>query len=236
MAPRIGAGEIALRRIEAQQHAVLVADDGEGDRGIGHGETLHGVHRLVALAAHRLHEFEARRRRIEEVAHLDARAGRMRRGLRRRLDAAVDGERPGCFGAAAPARQPEPAHRADRGQRLAAESEAPDAQEIVLGQLRGAVTLDGERELVPRHALAVIADGDEALAAVAQHHLDAARAGVDRVLDQLLHRRGGALHHLAGGDAVDQDRRQLANRHGTYCALYRAAALWLRQRRALSPR
>ena len=40
------------------------------------------------------------------------------------------------------------------------------------------------------------------------------RAGVDRVLDQFLDGGGRALDHLARGDAIDQDRRQLADRHG----------------------
>jgi hypothetical protein len=34
--------------------------------------------------------------------------------------------------------------------------------------------------------------------------LDPSRARVDRVLDQLLQRAGRALHHLAGGDPVNQ--------------------------------
>ena len=53
----------------------------------------------------------------------------------------------------------------------------------------------------------------EAAAAVAQRHIDARGAGVDGVFDQLLHRRGRPLDHLAGGDAVDQIGRKDANRH-----------------------
>ena len=44
--------------------------------------------------------------------------------------------------------------------------------------------------------------------------VDAPRAGVDRVLDQLLDRRSRPLDHFAGGDAVDQQRIEAANRHG----------------------
>ncbi len=51
------------------------------------------------------------------------------------------------------------------------------------------------------------------LAAVAQAHLDPRGAGVDRVFDQFLDRRRRALDDLAGGDAVDQDRRQQTDRH-----------------------
>src|SRR5260370_87354 len=45
------------------------------------------------------------------------------------------------------------------------------------------------------------------------------RAGGDGVLDEFLDRRGRALDDFAGGDAVDQDRRQLADGHASYCAL-----------------
>src|SRR5207302_11149165 len=81
------------------------------------------------------------------------------------------------------------------------------------GQLRGAVALDRERELVRGHAGAVVADRDQRLAALAQPDLDAGRAGIDRILDQFLDGRRRALDDLAGGDAVDDDGRQLADRH-----------------------
>ena len=41
--------------------------------------------------------------------------------------------------------------------------------------------------------------------------VDAPRAGVERVLDQLLHRRSRPLDHFAGGDAVDQQRIEAAD-------------------------
>ena len=51
---------------------------------------------------------------------------------------------------------------------------------------------------------------DQRLAAVLELDPHVARAGVERVLDQLLDRRGRALHHLARGDlvgdGVGQDR------------------------------
>ena len=45
-------------------------------------------------------------------------------------------------------------------------------------------------------------------------HLDRARPGVERVLDQFLDRRRRPLDHLARGDAVDDERIETANRHG----------------------
>ena len=61
-------------------------------------------------------------------------------------------------------------------------------------------------------AVAVVGDPDQPLAAVGIGDVDAPRAGVERVLDQLLHRRGRALHHLARRDAVGGRRVELADR------------------------
>ena len=108
----------------------------------------------------------------------------------------------------------QPADRADRRQRLAAKAQGGDAQ---ADRHRAASRCSGARPPsdsssgfmpLPSSATAI-----SALAAVVQHDVDARRAGVDRVLDQFLHRRRRALDDLAGGDAVDQDRRQETDRH-----------------------
>ena len=53
-----------------------------------------------------------------------------------------------------------------------------------------------------------------AAAAAVGDDLDAARAGVERVLDQLLDDARRPLDHLAGGDAVDDGFGELADGHG----------------------
>ena len=57
------------------------------------------------------------------------------------------------------------------------------------------------------HAVPVVLDAHQALAAVLDGDGDAARAGVDGVLDQLLDDRGGPLDDLAGRDLVCEVRR-----------------------------
>src|SRR5437762_11552099 len=77
------------------------------------------------------------------------------------------------------------------------------------------MSLDGEPQLLRRHAAAVIDDRDEAAPAFLEGHRDALGGGIDGVLDQLLHRAGRPLDHLAGGDLVDQGGRKTAQRaHG----------------------
>jgi hypothetical protein len=73
------------------------------------------------------------------------------------------------------------------------------------------MAFDGELQVVAVHAGAVVIDGDQRPAAVAQHDVDAARAGIEAVLHQFLDRAGRPLDHLAGGDAVDGGLGQAAN-------------------------
>ncbi len=76
------------------------------------------------------------------------------------------------------------------------------------------MAIDGEREVAMAHAAAVIGDADTPAAAAVGEDVDPARAGVDRVLHQFLHHARRPLHHLAGGDAVDDLFGELADGHG----------------------
>ena len=135
----------------------------------------------------------------------------------------------------------QPRHRADRGQRLAAEAERADGEQVVAGELGGGVALDGEFEIGARHAGAVVGDADQPAAAAVGDDVDAAGAGIERVLDQLLDHARRPLDHLAGGDAVDDCFRQLADGHGGLLLANSAATLAVRdgageaQARALPP-
>src|SRR5262249_40415191 len=103
-------------------------------------------------------------------------------------------------------------HGADRRQRLAAKPEAPHAEEIVRAvDLARRVARERERQILARHPAAVVDDADLALASLRDLDDHAARAGIDRVLDQLLHDRGRPLDHLAGRDLVDHRLGKNAN-------------------------
>ena len=72
-----------------------------------------------------------------------------------------------------------------------------------------------EREVRGRDAVAVVGDPDQRPAAVGDGHVDPRGARVERVLDQLLDRRGRALDHLAGRDPVDGQRIERPDGPGT---------------------
>src|ERR1700736_1335636 len=75
------------------------------------------------------------------------------------------------------------------------------------------MTVDREFEIGAAHALAVVGDADQAAAAAIGEHVDAGRAGIERVLDQFLDHARRTLDHLAGGDAIDGGWIKLADGH-----------------------
>ena len=112
-------------------------------------------------------------------------------------------------------RQAQPRDGGNRRQRLAPEAERDDTLEIIeRADLARGVTLERDCQLLTRNPAAIIAHANEAGAAALHLDLDARRASVEAVLDQLLHDRGRTLDDLARGDLVDQVVRQDANRAG----------------------
>ena len=194
-----------IGRRQIEQGAFLALQP-EGDRRMSHGEPPQGVGHMTGFSTRLLQELEAGGRRKEEIAYLDPGAGRMRGRLRLALRPALDLQDPGSVGANRPRGDREAADRGDRRQRLAAETKRANVGKIVARQLRGAVPLDGELQLLRRHADAVVDDGEEGAPALLEADADAAGTGIDRILHQLLHRARRTLDHFAGGDAVDERR------------------------------
>ena len=78
------------------------------------------------------------------------------------------------------------------------------------------MTLDRQPDFIRRHAATVIGNTDEATAAFFQISDDAARTGIKRVLEQLLHRISGALDNFTGGDLIDEVIWQAADLHAAH--------------------
>src|SRR6185437_8286488 len=155
-------------------------------------------------------EFAPRRHGVEQVAHLDGGAHRMRRGLwcarALRFDAGA------AIVPRAPRGDRHPRYRCDRSQRLAAKAHARDTRQVIEARdLAGRVRRQRQRQFVRRDARAVVAHADQAHATLLDLDIDATRTGIEAVLGQLLHHRRGAFDHLTGGDLVDQFRRKRAD-------------------------
>src|SRR5439155_203735 len=93
-----------------------------------------------------------------------------------------------------------PRDRCDGGQRLAAEPERRHADQVRgLANLARGMTRQRELRIGAAHARAVVADSNQALPTILDVDADRAGAGIECVLDQLLHHRPGPLDHLARG-------------------------------------
>ncbi len=193
------------RRRQRLDHLLAVGQHRHAELGEAQRERRHGLDARPRLAAGRAQEFPAGGGVEEQRAHGHGRA----RLPHRVLDG---GDQPAGGGEARarirlPARgrrlQLEAAHRRDRGQRLAPEPEGADAHEIVgRADLAGGVPVEREQRVLAPHALAVVGDADQRLAAGLDGDRHRAGLRVERVLEQLLEHGGRALDHLARRDAV----------------------------------
>ena len=99
--------------------------------------------------------------------------------------------------------------RGETGQGFTAKAEARDAFEIVKrGDFTGGVARQRQWQINGRHANAVVGNGQVLDAALKQRNVDAHRARIKRVFQQLFQRRCRSLNHLACGDLVDQQFRE----------------------------
>src|SRR5688500_4043258 len=140
---------------------------------------------------------------MEQIPYFDRRALRHARFGDGRQGAAIDPHLGAGDRLARPAAQDEMRYRGDARERLAAESQRGNAVEVFrAAYLARGVTFHGQTRILRLHALAVVLDANQLLAAQLRDDHDSARAGVNRVLDQLLDDRCRPLDDFASGDLV----------------------------------
>ena len=188
----------------------------EVHRGMRQRRAVHDVAHVLDLGAGGLHELEPGRDMVEQVPHLDGGPRRTARGRGTSLPAVLHAvPAPELLGSRT-RHHLHGRHRGDAGQRLAAKAHGGDARQVRLAaNLAGGMALEGQGNVLPGHALAVVADPDEGRAVALHQHRDLACAGIEGVVHQLLDHRRRPLHHLAGGDAVDERVGQHGDLHGT---------------------
>ena len=208
-----GAGEVAaeqgvhraLRAAVAGGEELLaaVAYAAHGDVGAAQGAAQRRREAGRALGPVALQELAPGGRVVEEAAHGDARAlGRA--GLVHLADVAgVEAHVRALARAALAGGELDVRDAGDGGQGLAAEAERAYALEAALvGELAGGVAQEGDPGVLGGHPAAVVGHADELRAAAGEFYRYVARPGVHGVLNELLHRRGRALHHLARRNQV----------------------------------
>src|SRR5262249_55226791 len=140
-----------------------------------------------ALGAHGAQELATGGDVEEEITHFDDRPGRATARGKLYRPSALDAHL-GAFVVARAARaQDKPAHGRDARKGLAAETEAPDAPQIVDAlDLARRMPQDGRRSILAAHAAAIVGDTHELGAAAFDVDTDAPRSSVDGVFDELL--------------------------------------------------
>ncbi len=179
------------------------ARQGESDFRVAERKLRHHPRHLRGFTRVGLEKLPARRQVVEEVADFDGRAFGSADLLNRGNRAAVDPDLGPRDLAAQTALHDEMRDRRNAGQGFAAEAERVDGRQIVCPpDLARRVTLERQARILRAHALAVVLDPHETLPAQLDVDLNAPRAGVDRVFDELLDDRGRPLDYFAGSNLV----------------------------------
>jgi hypothetical protein len=154
-------------------------------------------------------------RRVEkEVVDGDRGPRRSGRGARRRRLVALDINPSRLLGAGRPGDHRHPAHRRERRQGLAPETQRGNRVEVRRRvDLARGVRGHGQGQLVVDDAVTVVGDPDQVAAAVFDGDVDVRGPGVEGVLHELLDDAGRPLDHFAGGDLVYDERRQDVDGH-----------------------
>lgn len=196
-----------VRRGEAVELAPV---DRQREADVRMGEGVRREDRLDVRFLRRVgaQELAPRRNVAEEVAHLDARAGRTPRRAHFGERARVDLEERAFVGVGAPRCDREARDGRDRGNRLAPEAERVDRLDVRdVADLRRRLTFEREEDVVFRHAAAIVLHGDEFAPALRDHDGDARRACVEGVLDEFLDDARGAFDDFARRDLVRDVKR-----------------------------
>ena len=204
-----GARFQVISRRREPVHLLSVVHQVHGHLGVGQrhpGELLDHVLQLHAIA---LQELAPGRDVEEEALDRERGAGRGGAGLVAAQAAAFDRHAGADLLIVLAGPQFHLGHGRDAGQRLAPEALRADGAKVLGGaDLAGGMALEAGPGVVGRHPRAIVGDLHQGAAGVLHHQRDAPGTGVNRVLQQFLHHRGGALHHLASRDLVGHVVRQ----------------------------
>ena len=195
---------VEVARARRHDGHLVVVDEVELDVGTRERELDDEIVDARALRVIRLEEFLARRRIEEEVLYLDRRADIAARLDEVRLLAARDGYARAEVVTLAARQEREARDGRDRRQGLAAEAQRADGIEVTdFADLARRMAQDREVRILRAHAPAIVRHAHEARAARHDLDLDAGRARIHRILDELLDDRRRPLHDFASRNLVD---------------------------------
>ena len=190
------------------EQGAVVARERERDVGTGQGKDAERFDDRASLRRLGAQELPPGGRIEEQRAHRHRRPALPHRILHRLTLSPHDAD-PRAGTAVGGGLELEARHGGDRRERLAPETERRYSDQVRgITDLARGVARQRELGIHAAHPLAVVAHADECLAAVFHLDPDGPGAGVERVLDQLLHDRGWPLDHLTRRDLIGDLRRE----------------------------
>ena len=179
--------------------------EGEAHVREGEGMEAHLVFGVGCLGFGAFEELSACRGVVEELAHLDMRAGRASCRAEFFLLPTVEDDAGAFDIPGAPGGDGHVRHGGDAGDSFPAEPHAASLVEILkFFDFAGGVIFCAEGEVGAAHAVAVVVHLDEGAAAADDFDAHGAGAGVDAVFDEFLDDGGRSLDHFPGSHATRQ--------------------------------
>ena len=200
------AGIVCCRQVQSLS---AVMPQPECDRGRRQSQSFYDPGNVSEFGGFGTHELAACGHVVEQLAHFDRRALRVRGRLRRAGHSALDLEFRRSRGRRGTTADAQSRHRSHRRQRLATKPEAGHRLKIrERGYLAGGMALHGQRQFRRSDAHSVIAHAHQGKTALLDVDIDAPRTRVQRILDQFLDDGSRPLDDLARGDLVNQGSGQ----------------------------
>ena len=201
-----------LRRVPSRRHVeqpAACARQREPDLRGAQGELRQHPRRVRRLRLVGLQELPSSGQVVEEILDVDPRAFGNARLSDRGDHASVDPDLGARDFSAGTRPQREVCDRRDARKGLPAKSQRRNRREILgTADLARGVAFDGQPGILRRHPFPIVLDPNQALAAKLERDHDPTRSRIERVLDQLLDDRGGALDDLTGRDLIGELGRQ----------------------------
>ena len=189
----------------------------ERETHLGVGQRLHPqqLFDVAELRGFRAKKFASRRNIIEQIAHLNLRAGRSPPFLHADGLAALDHNLCAHHGSMLPCRQREPGDARNARHRLTTESQRANGRQIrTAAQLAGGMPLQTHDRILGIHPMTVVHHPDQGDSPAMNQNIDPPGPGIQGILHQLLYHRGRALHDLASRHLTGQYfRENLNSRH-----------------------
>ena len=206
---------LALRRRQIEQGTAIVIE-AEARPRPGQGDTPHHLLDVAQLRLLGPQKLTSGRGVVKEIAHLDRGADGMGgRGRFVEAIATVPADGPGLPGIPGPGPHLQARDRGNAGQGLAPKAQGGHRLQVrQAGDLAGGVATQRQGQVLAGDTGAIVPHPQQLDAPLLQVDLDAIRAGVQAIFNKFLGHGRRPLHHLAGGDLIDELRGQLADAVG----------------------